>query len=369
MKVTCRQADLAFALNLVNRAVTPNTTLPVLNNIYIKAEGKHLYFSATNLEVAINYHIDADIFNEGAVTVPSKLITSYVSLLKDEDINIKLEEGFNLALRTNTSDTKIKGIDAIEFPTIPKIQTGDDFSLEASSLEEAINQTVFSASSNVSRPVLTGVLLHLDKNTITLVATDSYRLAEKILPLSKGPCESSDYIIPSKTISELGKILGAFDVKTVNCRVTKNQILFSVGNLHIISRLIEGTFPEYKKIIPAGAKTKVEIGVYDFILAVKKVNLFAEETNNNVKISVTNNGKLIVSTNETQIGEGSSEVDVAIEGENNQVALNAQYILDVLSHIKGDKIHFSIDNKLSPVTIKPNQKDSDYTHVIMPLKL
>lgn len=369
MKIRCRQKDLALALHLVNRVVSPNTTLPVLNNILIKAEGKKLHFSATNLEVAITYFIEAEVFNEGSITVPAKLITNYVSLLKDDEVDLKLEEGFNLSIKTPFSDTKIKGIDPTEFPVIPEIHEGEKFIMESSFLADAINQTVFSASTNLSRPILTGVLFRLRKNHLIMVATDSYRLTEKRIELKKTISDSMDYIIPSKTVSELGKILGVFTDEKLECHLTKNQVLFSIQNLKIISRLIDGNFPEYEKIIPTHSKTLAQINIQEFVLAVKKVILFAEETNNNVKISLTNNGKLIISTNETQIGEGTVEVDITMEGENNQVALNAQYILDVLGHMIGDTIHLAVDNKLAPVTIRPIQKDDGYTHVIMPLKL
>jgi DNA polymerase-3 subunit beta len=194
-------------------------------------------------------------------------------------------------------------------------------------------------------------------------------LAEQKMAIKKLEMEGVDFIVPAKTIAELGKILSSFEDATVECQFTKNQVLFSIENLKFISRLIEGVFPDYEKIIPQQSKTIVDIQIQDFVLAVRKVSLFAEETNNNIKISVTNNGKLIVSTSETQIGEGTAEVDVSVEGENNQVALNAQYILDVLNHLEDDRIFLSIDNKVSPVTIKPSKKETNYTHVIMPLKL
>ena len=369
MKVTCRQKDLAFALSLVNRAVSPNTTLPVLNNILIKAQGKKLYFSATNLEVAITYYMDVEVFNEGAITVPAKLITNYVSLLREEEVELKLEEGLNLSVKTPLSHTKIKGIDHSEFPVIPEVEQGTHFSVPKDVLSTAINQTGFAASTNVSRPVLTGILFKLEGKDLYMVATDSYRLSEKKVALDQSVSESIECIIPARTILELGKILGSYDGDKVEFRVTKNQVLMTLGNLRVISRLIEGNFPDYKKIIPASSKTNVTVNLNDLVLAVRKVSLFVQETNNNVKVSVTNDGKLIVSTDETQIGEGTAEVDVTIDGDNNKIALNAQYILDALSHLSAETISFAVDNKLAPVTIKPVQNGTEYTHIIMPLKL
>jgi DNA polymerase-3 subunit beta len=369
MKVKCQQKDLNFALNLVNRAVTPNTTLPVLNNILIKAQGKKLYFSATNLEVAFTYFIEADVLNEGAITIPSKLITNYIALLREEEVELKLEEGFNLSIKTPLAHTKIKGIDFNEFPALSEVERGQIFSIESETFHQAIEQTGFSTSTNVSRPVLTGILFQVDDQKLSMVSTDSYRLSEKTLSTKTPFKEPFSCIVPAKTVIELGKILINFPKLVVECQVTKNQIQFSINNLRVISRLIEGNFPDYKRIIPASAKTTLKVKVDELVLAVKKVSLFVQETNNNIKMSVTHDGKLILATDETQIGEGTVEVDVVMEGENNKVALNAHYILDMLSHTGSDEVEIAIDNKLSPVKINPVQKDSQYTHIIMPLKV
>lgn len=369
MKVKCQQKDLAFALNLVNRAVTPNTTLPVLNNLLIKAQGKRLIFSATNLEVSILYFIDANVLNEGAITIPSKLITNYVALLKEEEVELKLEDGFNLSIKTPLAHTKIKGIDFNEFPIISEVEHGQTFSIPTPIFEQAIQQTTFSSSINISRPILTGILFQIEDQKLSMVSTDSYRLSEKVFPIKTLFKEPLSCIIPSRIVSEVGKILSYFPKASVECQVAKTQIEFSIENLRIISRLIDGNFPDYKRIIPDSVKTRVKVSVPELILAVKKVGLFVQETNNNIKLSVTHNGKLIVSTDETQIGEGTAEVDVEMEGENNKVALNAQYMLDALSHLPWDQVELGIDNKLSPVKINPNQKDAMYTHIIMPLKV
>ena len=183
MKFTCKQKDLAFALNVVNKAISPNNTLPVLNNILLKAEGKKVYFTATNLEIAINYFIDAEVLNEGSITIPSKLFTNYVNLLGDEKIDFKVEEGLNLSIKSEKSNTKIKGISAEEFPIIPEVTKDYVFKLRANILTETINQVVFAASNNISRPVLSGVLFKITEGTLSVVATDSYRLSEKKLKL------------------------------------------------------------------------------------------------------------------------------------------------------------------------------------------
>lgn len=368
MKFFCAQADLDEALNIVNKAITPNTTLPVLNNILLKAEGKKLLFSATNLDIAIQHSIPADIRSEGAITVPAKLITSYISLLKDEKIEATLGEGNTLTLSSTSSQTKIKGISADEFPVIPKVPKENTIKVSTKDLNSAITQTVFAASTNTSRPVLSGVLFDLDRDSLKIVATDSYRLAERKIHLKEKTSISLQSVIPSRTIVELGKILSKSQEETLEINLTKNQVLFTIGTIELMSRLIEGKFPDYEKIIPKASKTKISVSTEDLSLVIKRVSLFARENNNSIKVAATNDGKLIISTEETKIGEEKAEVAVKVDGENNKIALNAQYLLDVLTFIQADKVVLEIDDKLAPAVIKPAD-NKDYVYIIMPLKI
>src|SRR3989339_67270 len=293
MKVKCSQRALANALNIANKAVSPNNTLPVLNNILLSAEGKKLFLSSTNLEIAIKTVIDAEVFNEGSITIPAKLLTGYIGLLKDGDVELKLEDGATLFIKDRLSEKTIK---------LP-----------------------------------------------TSVKTDI------------------DCIIPAKTVIELGKIISP-SKDPVEINIASNQVLFKSGDTVLISRLIEGRFPEYEKHMPKDSKTKCEVNSQDLVVAVKKVSLFVTETNNNIKLSITNDGKMVLNTDETQVGEGRADVDAKVSGENNKIALNSQYILDVLSNIQDDTVLVEVVDKTSPVTIKPLKK-KDFVHIIMPLKL
>lgn len=368
MKFFCAQADLEEALNIVNKAITPNTTMPVLNNILLKAEGAKLLFSATNMEISIQHSIPADIRSEGAITIPAKLITSYVSLLKDEKIEATLGDGNTLTLSSTTSQTKMKGISAEEFPVIPKVPKENTVKVSVKELNSAITQTVFAASTNTSRPILAGVLFELDRDTLKIVATDSYRLAERRITLKDKTSISLQSVIPARTIIELGKILSKAQDTDLEINLTKNQVLFTIGNIELMSRLIEGKFPDYDKIIPKSSKTKITVSTDELSLVVRRVSLFARENNNNIKVAATNDGKLIVSTDETKIGEEKAEVNVKVEGENNKIALNAQYLLDVLTFVQSGSVLLEIDDKLSPAVIHPAE-NKDYVYIIMPLKV
>lgn len=368
MKLFCAQRDLDYALNIVNKAISPNNTLPVLNNILLKAEGKKLYFSSTNLEIAISCFIDADVRGEGSITVPAKLITNYVSLLTDEKVELSLVEGVSLSINSSTSHTKIKCISADEFPLIPKVEKGHELTAKVDDFYEAINETVFAASLNTTRPVLSGVFIKTDDKGIRMAATDSYRLAEKTLKIENSQKEDVSCIVPAKTMMELGKILSKSSDKNVVLNISKNQILFKVDGIELISRLIEGKFPDYEKIIPKDYKTKFEVSVEDISLVLKRVSLFARENNNSVKVTATNDGKLTISSEETKVGEEKAEVAIKIEGDNNKISLNSQYLLDVLTYIGDDKVIFLMNDKVSPAAIRPLKKDG-YVYIIMPLKV
>ena len=368
MKLFCSQRDLDTALNIVNKAISPNNTLPVLNNILLKAEGKKLHFSSTNLEIAISCSIDADVRTEGSITVPAKLITGYVALLTDQKVELSVGGDVSLSVESSSSHTKVKCISADEFPLIPKIEKEQELTLNVEDFYGAINEVVFAASLNTSRPVLSGVYFAAGPNGLKMVATDSYRLAERTLEVAKKPEAEVSCIVPAKTMMELGKILGKSGDKEVKVVISKNQIKFSAGDVELISRLIEGKFPDYEKIIPKENKTEVEVSVEDLSLVLKRVSLFARENNNSVKLAATNDGKMTVSSEETKVGEEKAELLIKMEGDNNKISLNAQYLLDVLTYINDDKIVMVMNDKVSPALIKSVKRDN-YSYIIMPLKV
>ncbi|MBP9718450.1 DNA polymerase III subunit beta [Candidatus Gracilibacteria bacterium] len=368
MRVICSQKNLKGALDIVSLAVNNSSTLPVLNNILVKAENKRVFFYATNLEIAISYSIAAEVKNEGSITIPAKLITNYISLLNDDEVELKVEDGMTLHAKSASSQTKIKGISPDEFPLIPKVEKEAGFEISVPAFADAIEQTVFSASSTNIRPILAGVYMHGEKDLLKMVATDSFRLAEKRVKLEGKVDGTVECVVPMRTLLELSRILKAQGEKEkVTISVSKNQVLFSVGGVELISRLIEGKFPDYEKIIPREHRTRLEVSSSALTLATKRVSLFAKENNNSIKLTATNDGRLQVATDETSVGEEKSEVDIKMTGENNKIAVNSQYLLDVLNHM-GEDVLIEMNEKLTPVVVKSAKKD-DYLYIIMPLKV
>ncbi|MBI5411550.1 DNA polymerase III subunit beta [Candidatus Peregrinibacteria bacterium] len=368
MRLICTQKNLANALSITNQAVDLNNTLPVLNNVYLKAEGQKLYLSATNLEIAISFWIEADVKNEGEITIPSKLFTSYINYLKgDAPIDLKIEGGDALSITTPTSKTKIKGIPASEFPQIPTIEREAGFKVSIEDLGRAINQVAFAASLNTTRPILSGVYFGLIKNQIELVATDSYRLAEKQLKATDITGNFS-CIVPVKTIHQLGAIIPLSKRESeVEVVVSKNQVMFVFGEVKIISRLIDGQFPNYKQIIPKSTKTQAHFKTSELALVLKRINLFAKENNNKIVFHLDPEA-VTITTDTTQYGEEEDVFRVKVAGEKNEVALNSQYVLDALSNIASDEVVFGVEGKANPATLQPFGDDS-YHYIIMPLKM
>ncbi|MCT4592629.1 MAG: DNA polymerase III subunit beta [Candidatus Gracilibacteria bacterium] len=369
MRFTCDQQDFLKALTVSQKAISSNPTLPILSNVLLKAEGQKLILTSTNLEVSIQINIPIDLKNEGSITIPSRVITNWVNFCKQGEIEVKIEEGDSVSLKTSDAKTKIKGVSADDFPIIPKIEKENEFFISIKDLKDAINEVSFSCSHSNIRPVLSGVLMQNKKDIIHLVATDSYRLSERRIKL-KEKIENDIYIIiPSKTMIELERVLSGVKDKEKEVKIitSQNQILFQIDNIEIISRLIEGKFPEYNQIIPKTEKSIIEINKEDFILSIKRVGIFARENNNNIKLNFEGD-KVLITTNNTEIGTEESEVEIKLSGSNNQTALNSLFLLDVLNIIPDKEIIIKIAEKLSPVVIHgKNQKE--FIHVIMPLKV
>jgi DNA polymerase-3 subunit beta len=250
---------------------------------------------------------------------------------------------------------------------LPKLDKPDVFHFPTKLVLEALDQVAFAASTNISRPVLTGLFWQIVGKTIKLAATDSYRLSEKTLTLPKDQDLDLSFIVPSKTAQELAKILSMTSVEEFEVRVGKGQILFIVDGVELMSRLIEGNFPDYEKILPKEVKTKVSLFTDELVLGLKKVSVIVRENNNNVRIKVQKEG-IQIASDETQVGQGVTDVPASVQGEGMETALNVQYLLDVLSHLGDKEVHLGLNDGLSPVMVTP-ASSTDYLHIIMPLKV
>ena len=368
MKVIVSQNVLLESLKVVSRAVSGQNALPVLGNVLIRAEGRKLYFAATNLEISISTSAEAEVKNEGSITVPAKILTSYTSLLdKNEDIELQVSDGSTLELKSTSSKTKIKGISADEFPQISRVEGGAGLLISGDDFRSAVGQVAFAAQENASRPILSGVYFSVKKSELRIAATDSYRLSEKVLKLAKEQKEDVSCVIPVRSIFEADRLVGTDS--EVKVTISENQVMFSIDGTELVSRLIEGQFPDYTQILPKQHSTVAEVSREDLALAVRRVSIFAKENNHHMKLEFLNDGTLTLSTDSTQIGEEKAVIPVKVEGSTNVIALNTEYVLDVLSALSGEKkIKIELEGKLNPAVIK-KEKGSEFVHLIMPLKM
>lgn len=368
MKISILQENLNKALNTVGRIISTRSTLPILSHLLLKTQEGRLKVSATNLEIGVNFYVGGKIEKEGEITIPARLFSDFVASLPNEKIEIELKD---LTLNCQTANYKanIKGIEASEFPLIPEIKKEKLLTVDAQELKEAILLTSIAASLEDTRPILTGVLLKFKADKLTLAATDSYRLAEKTVPLKEKVKKEAEVIIPVRSLQELARIIADSNYPEVDIYLEENQILFRVDSVELISRLIEGQFPNYKQIIPESYDTKAVLKKEDFISVVKVANLFARENANSVKINFNPKKNILeVSAIASQVGDNNSQSGAKIEGQETEIVFNAKYLLDVLANLSGKEVALEIGTKVNPTGLIRSTSDPNYLYIVMPLR-
>ena len=373
MKLSCLQENLNRSLNIVGRAVATRTTLPITNNVLMATDEGRLKLVATNLEMAISCWTGAKIEEEGAITVPARLITEFVSSLPSDTIDINLsEQTKTLGLKCARFEARISGVDAKDFPPIPTVDEGITTKVEVESLRQGINQVVFAAATEESRPVLTGVCAQFEGNTLTLAAADGFRLAVYKLAISEPVSEPTEVIIPARTLSELNRLI-ADQEEPVDIMLNpgKSQILFHLKNIDLVSQLIQGNFPNYSQLTPQSYNTRVIVNVGEFLRATRTASIFARDGSGIVRLVVTpgsasSPGKLSISARSEEIGDDVGEIDATVEGDEAKIAFNGKYLTDVLSVLHEAQVALETTNPSSPGLIRPVGTDN-YTHVVMPM--
>jgi DNA polymerase-3 subunit beta len=374
MKLSCLQENLNRGLNLVGRAAATRTTLPITNNVMLSSDQGRLKLVATNLEMAVSCWIGAKIEEEGSITIPAKLLTEFVATLPNDKIDIKLSpKGKTLELKCARFEARISGVDAKDFPPIPKVDDGIVTKVEIGALRQAISQVVFAAAADESRPVLTGVNAEFEGKTLTLAAADGFRLAVYKLPLAVAVAEKSVAIIPSRTLSELNRLAGEQEEAVeIKVNASKSQILFRLKDVEMVSQLVQGNFPQYSQLIPQSFNTRATVEVTQFLRATKTAAIFARDGSGIVRLIITPGGsdvtpgKLSISARSEEIGDDTGEIDTVVQGAEAKIAFNGKYLMDVLGVLKENQVALEMTTPSSPGVFKPVGVDN-YLHVIMPM--
>ncbi len=373
MKLSCLQENLNRGLGVVGRAVATRTTLPITNNVLLATDQSRLKLVATNLEMAISYWIGAKVEEEGAITVPARLLTEFVNSLPSDRVDMNLSPQTKiLELKCARFEARISGVDAKDFPPIPAVDEGIVTKVDVESFRQGISQVVFAAASEESRPVLTGVNAQFDNDLLTLAAADGFRLAVYKLPLAVPVDQKVEVIIPARTLNELNRLMvdgeEAVDI-TVN--PNKSQALLRLKDTELVSQLVQGTFPQYAQLIPKGYNTRAVVDAAEFLRATRTASIFARDGSGIVRLVMTTggeltSGKLTISARSEEIGDDVGEIDAVVEGEESKIAFNGRYLVDVLGVLREPQVALETTNPSSPGVIRPVGVDN-YVHVVMPM--
>jgi DNA polymerase-3 subunit beta len=347
------------------RAVSSRSSLPILGHLLIRSEDDRLRIAATDHEIGMECTVQSSVEEHGDLTVPARIFTEVLSALPDADVQISVDESNVVNLKCGVSDYTILGLPAEDFPMLPDVKDESAFRVEKALLREGIKRTIFAVSTEEARPQLTGILLILDEEGIRLISTDTHRLCMQILPVidSHGTAQA---IVPQRAMAELSRLL-TDDEGEVSVSVSGSQILFKMENVSLVSRLIEGQFPNYERVIPGEHDRKLSLPTSDFLHSIRRAAIVARE-NSNRAILRTVDGKLVVTAESGSVGRAYEEVEVIKEGDDVEMAFNAKYLLDVLNVMDFEAVDFELTGSLSPGVIK-GQGSDDYLYVIMPMQI
>lgn len=364
MRIVCTKKNLNNGLITATRVIGSGNTLPILNNILFKTDEGRLKLSGTNLEIAVNTWIGGKIEEEGEITVPAKIVNEYVNNLPAEKLTISTQNQ-TLYLAAEKAETHVKGLPSEDFPLIPKITEQVYARLAGKDLVSAIHQVSFAASYSETQPEISGVLFSFEEKFLTLAATDRYRLAEAKVPIAEEAASPRQVIIPFRAVNELGRIIGSGPVEIL---LGDGQICFRTADVELISRLIQGQYPDYKQIIPTQFTTETEVFRAELIQAIKAASLFASE-NNNIELLINPQSReMTVRAQSSMVGDSEIRVGAAITGQKNSIIFNFRYLLECLNNLDDEKINLKMISPTSPAAVVPVSREG-YIYIVMPIKI
>lgn len=364
MRITCERSYLATALGVAGRAVSSRNTLPILSNVLLETEDDRLKLTATDLDTAIRCVIPAAVAENGAVAVPAGILNDVVSKLPDAPVTLEMQDG-KVTVRCGKSDYMILSLPAEDFPVVPEVTEGTDIVLPQARLKEMLRLTTFAASKEETRSLLMGVLFEARNSALTLVATDTHRLAWKRATLGEEVSQPVTAIVPAKPLAEMERVLKDSMEDMVHVRFGASQVQFETEQVTLVSRVLDGQFPNYEKVIPKNVERKITFERTDMLDAVRRVYIVAKQSSE--KAIVTTKGDLLEMTAESQeVGRAYEEVPIAMDGDNLTIAFNARYLMEVLNILNDDQITLELTGSLNPGILKT--QDSDFLYVVMPMQ-
>ncbi|HBB64842.1 MAG: polymerase III subunit beta, DNA polymerase III subunit beta protein [candidate division WS6 bacterium GW2011_GWC1_33_20] len=373
MQFSCNQDTLRKYLNIISRVVSSKPGLPILNNVQFESSKGKLMMTATDLEIGINTWIGADVRSEGKITVPAKQLTEFVNSIPSETIDVSLDnQSFNITSTNNSAS--FNTMSAEDFPAVATVTDKTPlFKLSKEDLVKAVERVAFASATDDIKPVLTGVLLEVAGESISFVGTDGLRLSRQILKIDSNAESDVNVLIPVKALLELSHIvseIGEDDDIEVYLIEDRNQILFRYSGVDLVSRLIDGQFPEYRQIIPTGYKTLCKISKSEFINSLKVTNTIAKSVlGNKLILDIdSSDNKITLSATQTDLGSNKSVFDAKVDGDSIKIAFSSRLLTDILNHIDSEDIVFECSETIKPGVFKITE-DPDFVHLVMPMML
>lgn len=368
LKIVVTKDNLLYGIQTVQKAISTKNTIPVLAGIKFLAKENKLYFTATDLEIGIETFTPIQVIEEGEIILPARTLAELVRKLPDTKITITyLPEIIGVKINYDDSEIILKGWAGDEFPIIPDLDGEYFFEISPSILKNMIKQTLFATSLDDTRPIFTAALFELENDNLKIITTDTHRLALRSGKVKVNDIEEINVLVPGKTLSEVNRIVKDDDDELIKIKGTKKQICFITEDTRIISRLVEGKFPNYRQVIPEDYQTLIKVKTKNFQQTVERANLFSNEKDGTsiVKIDIEDNYIQVLS--QSELGKVDEKISVLNEGENLSIAFNAKYLLDVLKVMDAEDIDFTLTGSLSPGVIKPGNNDN-FIYVILPIR-
>lgn len=376
MKFSIKRSAFIQGINMVSRAISSKTTIPILTGLKLSASNEGLILTGSNADVSIETVIDRNdvdneliIEEEGSIVLPARFFSGIVKKLPSDKMTLSVANGFQTEITSGTSSFTINGLDAADYPHLPEIENDNEISLSGDVFKEIINQTVIAVSNQESRPILTGVHFVLKDGTLFAVATDSHRLSQRKVALPDNQGEY-DVIIPGSSLSELSKMISD-DTENVKMKITENQVLFTIGNTYFYSRLLEGTYPDTSRLIPKDSETNVQFDAYELLGAIERASLLSHESRNNVvKLTIKANVKQVtISGNSPDVGNVEEEVESKeVAGNDLEISFNPDYMKDALRAFGHSMINVSFTSSLRPFTLVPSEDAENFIELITPVR-
>jgi len=362
MKVVVNQKNLRKALNVVEKIVSRNTSLPILRNILIKTDNGRLKLSATNLEIGVNYIIGAKISAVGEIAVPARIFYDFINGINDEKISLFVKNNI-LSVNSKGYKTQILGFDTKDFPIIPKIGDKTLTTIPIKVLKNTLISVFDSIALSGTRPELAGVFMNFKKDNAVFVTTDSSRLSEKTINIKS--TQSVNFILPRNTVTELIRISGELE-DDLSLNISDSQVSFSNNDFELISRIVDGNYPDYEKVIPSKFLSKVLIKKEDLERKIRLTGLFSSNISD-IKINCFENETQLIAKNPDK-GEIEIKISSVLKNQPFEVSLNFHYLLDGLKNINTDKAIIEFTGQGSPIILKPGDNSKDFIYLIMPLR-